>query len=242
MQVYAHISDTHIGGSDQSVERTRLVMRHLLSFPGQLDAILVTGDIADHALVEEYETARDLLRSPIPLIICPGNHDRVPEFEKIIGPANQVLRLDGATIALADSSIPGRDDGRLSDETIAWLDEMLSERPEVPAFVGMHHPAVPLGVPYVDEIRLQEPERLAALLDRHPQVVAVFVGHAHTAVATTFAGRPLIVAPGVVSTLVTPTESGATVIVDYDLPPAFALHLFDADTGTLVTHFRPVTP
>ncbi|MFD1932821.1 metallophosphoesterase [Nonomuraea mangrovi] len=237
MQVFAHISDIHIGGSEQSVDRAALVMRRLLSFPGRLDAILVTGDIADHALVEEYETARDLLRSPVPLIVCPGNHDTVPEFEKVIGPANQVLRLDGVTIALADSSIPGRDDGRLADETIAWLDEVLSERPDVPAFVGMHHPAVALGVPYVDEIRLQEPERLAALLDRHPHVVAVLAGHAHTGVATTFAGRPLIVAPGVVSTLLTPTESEA--LVDHDLPPAFALHVFDQ--GRLVTHFRPVT-
>lgn len=237
MQVFAHISDIHIGGSEQSVDRAALVMRHLLSFPGRLDAILVTGDIADHALVEEYETARDLLRSPVPLIVCPGNHDAVVEFEKVIGPANQALRLDGATIALADSSIPGRADGRLADETIAWLDEVLSERPDVPAFVGMHHPAVALGVPYVDDIRLKEPERLAALLDRHPHVVAVLAGHAHTGVSTTFAGRPLIVAPGVLSTLLTPTESDS--LVDHDLPPAFALHVFDQ--GRLVTHFRPVT-
>jgi Icc-related predicted phosphoesterase len=66
--------------------------------------------------------------------------------------------------------------------------------------------------------------------------VAVLCGHAHTGAATTFAGRPLIVAPGVVSQSVLPVEGNH--VVDYDLPPAIALHVVD-DRG-LVTHFRSV--
>jgi 3',5'-cyclic-AMP phosphodiesterase len=236
MLVFAQISDIHIGGSAASADRATGVMRHLATLG--LDAVVVTGDIADHALPEEYDVAAGILRAGVPLIVCPGNHDSVPEFEKRIGPANQVLRLDRATIALADSSVPGRPHGYLSDETLAWLDEVLSERPEVPAFVGMHHPPVELGIPYVDAIRLFEPERLEALLRRHPHVVAVLAGHAHTGAYARFAGLPVAVAPGVISTCLTPAETSETFPVTYDLPPAFALHFFDGEH--LVTHFRPV--
>ncbi|MGW4661922.1 phosphodiesterase [Streptosporangium sandarakinum] len=246
MLTLAHISDTHIGGSPDSVERTRAVMRHLDGLPGPLDAVIVTGDVADHGTVEEYETARELLASRHPTVMCPGNHDTRAAFRKVLlgqdgdgdGPVDQVLRLDGLTVALCDSSVPGRPEGFLSDETLAWLDAVLAEDPGTPALVGMHHPPVPLGIPYVDEIRLRAPERLAEVLRRHPRVTAVLTGHAHTAASTTFAGLPVLVAPGVVSTLLLPQESPAAEPIDYGFPPQISIHVL-AD-GRLTTHTRPV--
>lgn len=221
-------------------------MRHLENLPGPLDAVVVTGDIADNGLIEEYEIARELLTTRYPTIICPGNHDVRPAFRKALldldedgdGPINQVLRLDGLTVALCDSSVPGRPEGFLEDETVTWLNGVLAETPDTPAIVGMHHPPVSLGIPYVDAIRLRNPERLEAVVRRHPQVVAVITGHAHTAASTTFAGLPLSVAPGVVSTLRLTQELDVPVPVDYDLPPQIAMHVFDG--GRLITHIRPV--
>ncbi|MFF4771700.1 phosphodiesterase [Microtetraspora fusca] len=247
MLVLAHVSDIHIDGSERNTARAARVLDHVGGLP--VDAILLTGDIADHGAVEEYEIARGLVPADVPFVLCPGNHDLRENLRKVMldatedgraadGPVNQVLRLPGATIALCDSSIPGRPDGLLGDETLDWLDAVLAAAPDVPAFVGMHHPAVPLGIPYVDEIRLGEPERLAAVLARHPQVVAVLAGHAHTGAATTFAGLPLLVAPGVVNTLLTPFETKAHPPIDLDLPPAVALHVFDE--GRITTHYRPV--
>jgi 3',5'-cyclic-AMP phosphodiesterase len=73
------------------------------------------------------------------------------------------------------------------------------------------------------------------VLDRHPRVVAVLCGHAHTAAASTFAGRPLLVAPGVVSTLRLPWENADT--MDRTMPPALAFHILD-EAGRLTTHYR----
>ena len=72
------------------------------------------------------------------------------------------------------------------------------------------------------------------MLADHPQVLAVLVGHAHTAATGVFAGRPLVVAPGVVSTLRLPPEHRDD--LDYELPPGVALHFLDG--GRLTTHFR----
>jgi 3',5'-cyclic-AMP phosphodiesterase len=152
-------------------------------------------------------------------------------------PINGVHRAAGALFALCDSTIPGRDDGYLADETIAWLDSVLTEQPDMPAFVCFHHPPVQLHSPYIDSIRQFGEQRLAEALSRHPQVVGILCGHAHTPAASTFAGRPVLVAPGVVSTLVLPWEHGD--IVDEHAPPGVAFHVLD-DKRRLTTHYRAV--
>jgi 3',5'-cyclic AMP phosphodiesterase CpdA len=216
MIVIAHLSDIHLDGGQRSSERTQAVMDHLEDLPYDLDAVLVTGDIADQALPVEYEQARELLSSRHPVVICPGNHDERTAFRQYLlrqpasaAPVNQVHRAADFVIALCDSSVPGKDEGFLADETLAWLEATLAQTPhQVPVLVGFHHPPTPLRVPFIDGIRQFGSERLAALADRHPNLVAFLCGHAHTPAATTFAGRPLLVAPGAVSTLRLPWTTG----------------------------------
>jgi 3',5'-cyclic-AMP phosphodiesterase len=245
MLVVAQLSDIHLDGSERNAERAERVMAYLNGLPRPIDAVLVTGDIADHGLASEYEEARKILVSPHPLFTCPGNHDiRAPYREGLLGepagdePINRAHRAGGAVFALCDSSIPGRPEGFLADETLEWLDALLSAEPESPAFVCFHHPPLVLHAPYVDQIRQHGEERLAELIGRHPQVVGVLCGHAHTGAATTFAGRPLLVAPGVVSTIMLPWESDE--IVDYQMPPVVAFHVLD-DDRRLTTHYRVVS-
>ncbi|MFA1537500.1 phosphodiesterase [Actinomadura monticuli] len=240
MLVFAHLSDTHLDLGDRSAERAARVMDHLNGLP--LDAVLVTGDIADHGEPAEYEQARKLLASPHPVLLCPGNHDVRGPFREVLldepphgNPVNRAHRIAGATFVMCDSTVPGKDHGFLDDDTIGWLDRQLADDPGGPAFVCFHHPPVPQGIPYVDGIRQFGEERLAEVIERHPRVVAVLCGHNHTAAATTFAGRPLLVAPGVVSTLVFPWQGGD--VADHGAPPGAALHVLH-DDGRLTTHYR----
>ncbi|MGC5014190.1 metallophosphoesterase [Streptosporangium sp. DT93] len=206
----------------------------------------------DHALPAEYERARELLTSRHPILICPGNHDERAAFRRhLLGwpgtgePVNQVHRTPGAVVVLCDSSVPGKDEGLLEEETLAWLEDTLARTPaEVPVLVGFHHPPALLGVPFVDAIRQFGADGLAGVAGRHPNLVAFLCGHAHTAAATTFAGRPLLVAPGVVSTVRLPWERrshpGAPGDhIHLDRPPALAFHVLD-DEGHLTTHYRSV--
>ena len=189
MMIFAQISDLHIDGSAHSVERATRVMNHLNDLPGELDAILVTGDIADHGLVEEYEQAAKILTSARPVLHCPGNHDVRANYRVGLNreaasdePINRVHRLPGTTFAMCDSTIPGEDGGVLTDETLDWLDGVLLDTPaDTPAFVCFHHPPVRMHQPYLDSMLLTEQARLAEVIGRHPQVVAVLTGHAHTA-------------------------------------------------------------
>jgi 3',5'-cyclic-AMP phosphodiesterase len=246
MIVLAHVSDIHIDGGDRSVERATRVMNYLNGLQGDIDAIIVSGDLADHGLPEEYEQVAKLLGSQRTLLHCPGNHDaRGPYREVLLGenasdePINRVHRVAGAVFAMCDSSIPGRSEGYLADETLAWLESALVEADDAPVFVCFHHPPVVLHQSYIDKIKQQGEDRLAALIAQHPNVVAVLCGHAHTGAASTFAGRPLLVAPGVVSTLILPWESDK--ILDLEMPPAIAFHVLD-DDRRLTTHFRVISP
>jgi Icc protein len=253
MIAIAQVSDVHLDGSPERARRARAVMDRLRGARAPLDAVLVTGDIADHGRPSEYEEARTILSAPCPVLFLPGNHDERGAFRRGLlsgrvagapggathteAPLNQVHRVAGAVLALCDSIVPGQDGGYLDDETLDWLDAVLSDDPGAPALVCLHHYPVPLHTALADPIRLAGEDRLAAVISRHPQVVAVLCGHAHTAAATTFAGRPLLVAPGVLSTGVTPWDVSDT--ADSGAPPAVAYHII-GDDGRLTTHYRPV--
>ncbi|GGL09936.1 3',5'-cyclic adenosine monophosphate phosphodiesterase CpdA [Sphaerisporangium melleum] len=243
----AQISDLHLDGTDRATRRATRVMDYLRALPRPVDALLVTGDIADHGAEAEYEEAARILAAPFPVLPCPGNHDVRQAYRKALlgrppgsGPVNEVHHIAGTTILMCDSTIPGRDDGRLDPETLAWMHTTLDGlAPDTPALIAFHHPPVELHHPLLDSIRLESPGDLAALLDAHPQVVAVLTGHAHTAAASSLAGRPLIVGPAVTWTLRLPWEGDQ--FADLEQPPGLAFHILD-DEHRLTTHYRVVLP
>lgn len=115
MIVLAHVSDIHLDGTEVRAERARRVLTYLAGLPRAVDAVLVSGDIADHGTAEEYAEARELLGGlPVPVLTCPGNHDERGAYRKVLlgreagdGPVNEVRRVGGAVVAMCDSTVPG---------------------------------------------------------------------------------------------------------------------------------------
>ncbi|MER5754152.1 metallophosphoesterase [Streptomyces sp. NPDC002088] len=251
MLVLAHISDLHLDGSTRATERAERVRDRLWGLRGQVDALLVTGDIADHGAEAEYEEAARILGlrdndAPFPVLTCPGNHDSRAPYRKALlgqppadGPVNSVRTFDGGAVLMCDSSIPGSDEGALGEKTYAWIEETLDGLGGgVPVLLAFHHPPAALHHPLPDSYQLGEPRALAALVERRPEIAGFVTGHAHTAAATSFAGRPLAVGPGVTWTLRLPWEGEQA--ADRDAPVGLAFHILD-DEGRLTSHFRVVT-
>ena len=247
--IIAHLSDLHIDGGTRADERAKAVMAYLNAL--RADAVVVTGDIADHGLPEEYRRAAELLKHPAPVLVLPGNHDVRAAFrEGLLGvpasdePIDQAREAGGVLFALCDSTIPGRGAGYLADATLDWLDGVLSDG-EGPAVVAFHHPPAEVGIPRIDAIRQSGEDRLAELLGHHPRVVALLAGHIHSGAATTFAGLPLRIAPGVVSGTQLPAEPGGDRPVaqgwpvDLEALPSVLLHHLH-DDGRVTTHQRVV--
>jgi 3',5'-cyclic AMP phosphodiesterase CpdA len=240
----AHISDLHVDGTPRAAERVKRAMDHLRALATPPDALLVTGDIADHGDPAEYREVATLLEAPFPVLALPGNHDRrgamrtallgEPEDDR---PLNSAHHIGDLTILMCDSTIPGHDEGCLDEVTLGWLEDTLADPAhQGPALLALHHPPVPVHHAMPDSVPLTNPGDLADLLTRHPRVLAVLAGHAHTAAASGFAARPVLLAPAVTWTLVIPPQ--ARNIADLDAPVGIALHTIE--DRQITTHFRTI--
>lgn len=118
-----------------------------------------------------------------------------------------------------------------------WLETTLAAAPDAPDVVAMHHPPYRLGITGLDAMGHADPDRLADVLRRHPQVLRVITGHAHAASAASFAGTVAIYCPSTYRQMHLDLRPGAPVTLS-DAPAGFALHVIE--DGTAVTHFRTV--
>lgn len=249
MLVIAHLSDLHLDGTETRRRKAVRVKEYLDKLTRPVDVILLSGDIVDDGTEAGYAAVAELFDGPAPVLALPGNHDlRGPLSASMLEgrgtvpgkPLHWAETVRGVLFVLLDTTVPGEDGGRLDADGIAWLEGTLADAaPGTPVLLVMHHPPVVLGHPFVDSIRLADSDGLAATVRAHPEIVALLAGHAHTAAAATFAGVPLLVAPGVSSTMLLPWEPnpGTHPVLDLDAPPGFAYHQLD-DENRLTTHFR----
>ncbi|WP_019809095.1 metallophosphoesterase [Saccharomonospora halophila] len=100
--VFAQISDLHLDGGERTTERATRVMDHLRALPRPVDAIVVTGDVTEHATEAEYRASARILSTPTPVLTIPGNHDTRPAVREFLlgappteGPVNRVHRIAG---------------------------------------------------------------------------------------------------------------------------------------------------
>lgn len=234
--VIAHLSDPHLDARAVTLKRLRQVLAAVRELP-QLDAVVITGDIADGGLAAEYQAVMAEIVGLPPTIVTTGNHCVKAAFEVNVGPRNQQLDIDGLRIVGLDSALDGRDEGLLDEATLAFARQAIDGAPGH-VLLACHHPPVDIGHPIIDATKLSNPGALAGLIAASPSVVGVLTGHVHTAHVTEFAGVPLIGAPGIVSTL--RINEPERLSADGSAPPGFAVH--SIDRGRMTTRFVALTP
>jgi 3',5'-cyclic-AMP phosphodiesterase len=247
--VLAQLSDFHIGGDwapGDPVAGVAAAVETVLSMPSQPDAVLVSGDLADHAADAEYEQVRELL-APLnaPLYVLPGNHDDRGALRRHFGlpgadgePVQYSVDLGPLRLVVIDTTRPGEDPGELDAARLAWLDAELAAAPELPTLVAMHHTPLVTGAPVWDEYGLAAADRaaLAEVIGRHRQVRRLVGGHIHRTITADLAGRPVMSVP---STYVQGRLNlGSQELELTDEPAGFALHV--VVDGELVSHIQPV--
>src|SRR2546428_9502145 len=68
-----------------------------------------------------------------------GNHDAMQDPKLGLEGAPYVVALDGVTLAVVDTVIPGTDTGQLSVDPVHWLDDVAATT-SGPVLVFRHHP------------------------------------------------------------------------------------------------------
>jgi 3',5'-cyclic AMP phosphodiesterase CpdA len=213
------------------------------------DCVLVTGDLADCGLAEEYAIVRDALRRlPMPVYVLPGNHDRRESFAEALGADHAYLPKAGflhytvedfpVRLIGLDTVIAGEDGGAICAEREAWLAARLREGQGRPTLIFMHHPPFAVGVDGMDVIPCRVSESFAALIAAHPEIERVLCGHYHRPIQRRFAGTIGYVAPGTAHQVALDLRPGTENWFIME-PPAFAVHAWRPETG-VVSHLQPI--
>lgn len=234
----AQLSDSHIttgplgGGPAAGLQ---LALSRVMALDPLPDCVVITGDLTDHGRPDEYAALLEIIGSfPLPLHLTTGNHDdRDALLDAVGGEAHYAVDYPEFTLVALDSLIPGSPAGRLGAAQLSWLDDVLRRRPDVPALIGVHHPPVPVGIRFLDGMRLLDGDALREVVSGHPNVARVMAGHVHRSITAGFAGSVLTVAPSL--------WRQAGLLFGSDEPPGyiaeptgFLLHMIDGDT--CVTH------
>ncbi len=146
--------------------------------------VLATGDLSQDGSAESYRRVKALFgHLDAPVYCLPGNHDDPAVLaDAMPGDGVHVERRfshGNWQIVFLDSTIAGRDDGRVDDGDLAALETALGDHGDRHALVCLHHHPMAVGGAWRDEIGIENPDALFGLLDRHPQVRGLLWGHIH---------------------------------------------------------------
>ncbi len=185
---FAHVTDTHVGGSTGAEDLKRTVED--INALGNVDFVVVTGDVTEFGSRTELEEARAILdRLQKPWYAVPGNHDSkwsesgCNDFVQVFGAEsfsfekNGILFIgtaSGPNMRMAPALVPR--------EQLLWLDSVLTSmrNPQQPVVFINHYP--------LDESMSNYGKVLELLGTRNVRVS--LMGHGHNNNQYDFGGLP----------------------------------------------------
>ncbi len=207
-----HLSDTHLLAGDSHLYGSVDGAAHLAQLfaeveasGGRPDAIILTGDLADHGEPGAYDRLRNIVepaaeRLGSRVIWVMGNHDDRAAFRANLldelpttNPIDHVYNVSGLRVITLDTTVPGHHHGEVSDQQLLWLTEQLSVPAPDGTILAMHHPPVPSMLDLAVSVELRDQAGLARVL-RGTDVRSILGGHLHYSSTAMFAGIPVSVA------------------------------------------------
>lgn len=243
--LHYHLEGPHID-LIRPAERLEAAVQALNTLATPPDLVIVTGDLTENGLPEEYEGAGALLaRLHMPWLPIPGNHDDADNMRAAF-PDMRFLRwgspfmhyvIDDYPIRIValDTVVPGESHGALCPDRLAWLTETLDAETEKPTLIMMHHPPLDTGLRCMDQYALLEGKDVfAELLAQYSNIERVVCGHMHRHICGRLAGTVVTACPGIAHQIALDLEGDPCFLAFRMEPPAYLLHWF-GDNG-LITH------
>lgn len=246
------LTDLHVrpvGKSANRVSETNMLteraLRAVVRFQPRPEVVVITGDLTDCGLEDEYANLAQMLRKHLsmPVFVIPGNHDRRGNLREVLGHLPGV-RSDPhyvqyavedypVRLVMLDTVVPGAAHGELHAEQLEFLDRTLAAVPDKPTIVGMHHPPFACGLPQ-DAINLRNPAAFAAVIARHRQVERIICGHHHRPIIARVAHAIAMIAPSVVHQVAMSLNPDEEQGFNFE-PAAFQIHRWTPEDG-IVSH------
>lgn len=252
----AHVSDIHIHdetimGADP-IANFRACLGHLRARHGDVERVVITGDLTHHGRPESYAALRALLAESgltgdqAPRLLL-GNHDDRDVYFSAFpdaprdpnGFAQWTEDTPAGRFIYLDTLEPGTHAGRLCRARLAWLERALEAAANDgrSAHLFMHHNPTPVHVANADLIGLEDgASSLRDLLSAFPgQVRHLYFGHCHFTLSGSIRGVPFS-APRPTSHPNWPDFSGDAHRVGFGgLAQSYNLCFIDADATVVHT-------
>lgn len=153
------------------------------------DLVVFSGDLSDDGSPASYAALAAILAElRAPWRVTLGNHDlrsaflaRFPRQADECGFVQSVTDIGRERVILLDSLQEGSVSGALCSTRLNWLERQLQAAQDRRVLLFLHHPPMPIGLPALDEVRLEAPaaEALHQLCRRYGNVAHIAAGHVH---------------------------------------------------------------
>ena len=177
---------------------------------GQIDGLVVTGDISDDGSMESYLSAyQKLSKLNVPILVIPGNHDlRDPmrevfhenvQFSKNSSQFDWVFKFDETLIIGLDTLVEGENFGFLEEKSLDFLSHQLSNNSGSDLVLLIHHPPIKTGIYFMDKIGLTNTSDLSECLKATNRPIKILCGHVHGVYHGLLGIHPVVSAPSICS-------------------------------------------
>ena len=177
---------------------------------GQIDGLVVTGDISDDGSMESYLSAYEKLsKLNVPILVIPGNHDsRDPmrkvfhenvQFSKNSSQFDWVFKFDETLIIGLDTLVEGENFGFLEEKSLDFLSHQLSNNSGSDLVLLIHHPPIKTGIYFMDQIGLTNSSDLSECLKATNRPIKILCGHVHGVYHGLLGIHPVVSAPSICS-------------------------------------------
>ena len=175
------LSDIHVGSQFREEVFEKVIDEINLLKP---DAVVITGDLTNEGLVEQYEKCKKMISqiNVEKIIAISGNHDYRNTgyllFKKYFPFKTENDLGNDVVLITLNSTRPDRDEGEVGYQQTLWLERTLKKYENKFKIVAMHHHLI--GIPDTGSDRLtviDAGDVLRAVLDSN--VNLVLCGHKH---------------------------------------------------------------
>ncbi len=206
----AQLSDLHLKKSVDDViygaqpnRNLKQVLAHLHDIEHELDAVLISGDLAQDLVYESYQNLLDAVIDfewKIPFYWFTGNHDDEKLAKQVLDSSPFICLDDKKCVSLGlwqfihlDTCKPPsrsqyKGEGEISNSEVSDLQASLSLNSQRFTVLVFHHHLVPFNS-FIDKYSVDKPGSFEACLRQHEQVKLLVHGHVHASSQGMFAGK-----------------------------------------------------
>ena len=219
-----------------SFNSARLVVERISKNYGELEHLVVTGDISDDGSIESYNHLKEILK-PIKssIHLMPGNHDCIETleiFRNTINIENQFyIENSHWLFFMFYTKKDDSPNGYIKDIELQTFKSTVKQKIQKNIIIFLHHHPVLIGSEAMDKMVIENASLLLNLIRNNSQVKGVFWGHIHNEFETKINNARMLSTP---STCFQSKPKSKTFKIDKSLTPGFRIIDLN-DTGSFKT-------